>query len=148
MPTDCIRLDVSSIRLRYIFLVSYLNESTYGTKSILLLSLAGFLYRIAELTLTPGFRRAAYFVLREGIRSVGRVLTFIMACVAADLASLLVSFWVNDSMLHPNLTMESSHLDIPLPVIFCGGFVGSFIVLAAAAPGSAPSPSKKFNRKK
>jgi hypothetical protein len=134
-----------------------MNHSTYGPKSVLLLSLAGLsssLLTIAGGNLAVSIARwvggglgsnlfkqfyegivfggsiAAYFVLRERMRSVERVVAFICACVAAHLASMFVAFWI-DSMFPRNL-MGSHHRDIPLPVFFGAGFVGAFIVLAAA----------------
>lgn len=138
-----------------------MNQVTYGPKSILPLSLAGlissllwvttgnflpsvarwaggeFVFRLAEPFYEGtifGVSIAAYFVLREGSRSVGRAVIFSIACVAANWASVFASFWVHGRLPHAKLTFGggSSHLGIPLPVFFCGGFVGSFVVLAAA----------------
>jgi len=74
---------------------------------------------------------AAYFVVHEGVRSVGKVVAFVAASTAAFLASVLAAFKVFDH-LPGHASTGSSGVNIPLLVFFISGTVGAFIILGAA----------------
>ena len=61
---------------------------------------------------------------------MGRIVAFVCACAAADLASLFGAFGMEIAMRALSTGPASSH--IPLPVPFAGGFVGAFVIVAAA----------------
>jgi hypothetical protein len=135
-----------------------MNESTYRPKSILFLSLAGLssamltiaganaagsialrvagglgsnLFKLSYAGVVFGGSIASYFVLREGLRSVEKIVVFVCSCIAAHFASMFVAFLLF-MIFHTKRLPGSPHLDIPLPAFFGAGFVGTFIVLIAA----------------
>jgi hypothetical protein len=78
-----------------------------------------------------GVAISAYFIFHERIRSIGRSVAFIAASTAAYLISKFTAVWLFGVFPSHN-SMSSAKLDIPLPVFFGSGLVGSMLVFASA----------------
>lgn len=122
-----------------------MSNSTSSVKSILLLTLAGVVSAVLTIVagslhyyyapesdsvayvykgLLFGLCIAAYFVIFERLRSIWSIAVFILACAAADVASLYAAIGMRP------LSVDSQ-LDIGSPALFAAGFAGAFIILAA-----------------
>src|SRR5262249_12805890 len=80
-----------------------------------------------------GIAIALYFVSFERIRSVWRVLLFIIVSTCAYSGAVFSAFAL--FQVWPSKTganMSSPKLDIPLPIPFVAGLLGAFLVLFAA----------------
>jgi|HubBroStandDraft_6_1064221.scaffolds.fasta_scaffold882075_1 hypothetical protein len=106
---------------------------------------AGYSQRVS-VGLTFGVALAAYFVWYERYRNSARMALFVVACTMAFDVSLYAVFPL--IILFPiNHSMSSSALDIPMPVFFGVGYVGTFIILAAGVfLITPPASTSKFLR--
>jgi hypothetical protein len=118
-----------------------MNQPTRS--SVVLLALAGlgsalftvattFKGDVAEFSvgLVLGVSLAIYFVVYEGYRTPGKILTFICACTAAFPAAQFSA--VGLLFVFPgDASGGSAKFDIPVPVFFGAGWIGAFLVLAA-----------------
>jgi hypothetical protein len=123
-----------------------MKTQTSGFKSILLITLAGVVSAVLTIVvgslyyydapesdsvayvykgLLFGVCIAAYFMIFERLRSMWRIAAFIVACAAADLASLYAVIGMR------TLTSADLQLDVGSPALFAAGFAGAFIILAA-----------------
>ena len=120
-----------------------------GTKSILLLTLAGLISGFLSVAagnmhsfasgndaialvykgLLFGFCVSACFVLFERVRAIWRIAGFIVACVAADMASFYVAQWVNS--INVSSPSDPMGLEMPVSMFLAAGFAGAFIILGA-----------------
>ena len=129
-----------------------------NSKSILLLTTTGLVSAVVTVLLSPGtaiipllpkiiadelgmgfagsvygIAIALYFVSFERIRSVWRVLLFIIVSTCAYSGAVFSAFAL--FQVWPSKTganMSSPKLDIPLPIPFVAGLLGAFLVLFAA----------------
>lgn len=77
-----------------------------------------------------GVSLSIYFVLYEGFRNPGKILTFICACSAAFPAAQFSALGL--LFLFPSdASAGSAKFDIPMPVLFGAGWIGAFLVLTA-----------------
>ena len=118
-----------------------------GTKSILLLTLAGLIsgflsvaagnmhsfapggdaFGLVYKGLIFGFCASAYFAIFERVRAVWRIAGFIVACVAADMAS----FYLAQQVYSMNVSSppDPMGLEMPASMFLAAGFAGAFIIL-------------------
>jgi hypothetical protein len=118
-----------------------MNQPTRS--SVVLLALAGLgsaLFTVAttfkadvaqfSVGLVFGVSLAIYFVVYEGYRTPGKIVTFICACTAAYPAAKFSAFGL--LIVFPGDTSGgSARLDIPMPAFFGAGWIGAFLVLTA-----------------
>ena len=110
--------------------------------SVLLLALAGFISALLPIV-TPlnrylgdlsigfcfGATLAIYFLVRERYRNAVKIALFIASCTFAYIASWYVAMEL--FQLFPGEGSMGSGLEVPAPVFFGAGFVGSFLIFGA-----------------
>jgi hypothetical protein len=90
-----------------------------------------------------GIAIALYFVSMERIRSVWRVLLFVVVSTCTYSAAVLSAFGLFEVWpWKASANMGSAKLDIPLPIPFGAGLLGAFLVLFAALYLFCPTVSQ------
>lgn len=90
-----------------------------------------------------GIAIALYFVSMERIRSVWRVLLFVVVSTCAYSAAVYSAFGLFEVWpWKASANMGSAKLDIPLPIPFGAGLLGAFLVLFAALYLFCPTVSQ------
>ena len=110
--------------------------------SVILLALAGFISALFPIVaplnryvgdLSIGFcfgaTLAIYFLVSERYRNAVKIALFILACTFAYIASWYIAMEL--FQLFPGEGSMGSGLEVPAPVFFGAGFVGSFLIFGA-----------------
>ncbi len=79
--------------------------------------------------LAYGIAIALYFVLAEGQRNLLKVVAFITASASAFLIAFFAAVFLSGIFPHDT---DSARIGVPVPVFACAGFLGAYLVLAAA----------------